>query len=109
QPTNLFTWFSAGHTATNFPNTAGTESAHGDTVGGFFYGIPNGVVPQVLHVDNYDAEFFVTNFVNNGLPISARIVNQSFIFSEADGSHSPTNEERSIDSTYDDYIAQYGV
>jgi hypothetical protein len=36
-------------------------------------------------------------------------VNQSFIFANGDGSHLTTNEEQSIDVSYDDYAIQYGV
>ena len=37
------------------------------------------------------------------------MVNQSFIFANADSSHLPTNEEQSVDSSYDDFAIQYGV
>jgi len=67
------------------------------------------VAPQVSHVDNYDADYFFNQYIANALPISARVVNQSFIFANEDSSHLPTNQEQQIDSAYDDYALQYGV
>ena len=109
QPTNLFTWISSNGIAGTFPNSVGSMSAHADSVAGNFYGIGTGVAPQVSHVDNYDADYFYNTYIANALPVSARVVNQSFIFANADTSHLPTNEEQSIDSSYDDYAVQYGV
>jgi hypothetical protein len=109
QPTNLFTWISSNGAAGTFPNSVGSMSAHADSVAANFYGIGTGVAPQVSHVDNYDADYFFNTYIANALPISARVVNQSFIFANADSSHLPTNEEQSIDSSYDDYAIQYGV
>ena len=37
------------------------------------------------------------------------MVNQSFIFANPDQSHLSTNEEQSLDLSYDDYAVQYGV
>jgi subtilase family protein len=109
QPESLFTWTSSSGTATNFPNAVGSESGHADGVGNNFYGPASGVASQVAHVDNYDADYFFNNLIDNALPISARIVNQSFIFANTDGSHLTTSEEQSIDASYDDYSVQYGV
>ncbi|HWD94351.1 MAG TPA: S8 family serine peptidase [Verrucomicrobiae bacterium] len=109
QPVSLFTWISASGTATTFPNSVGTNSGHASFVGGNFYGVSNGVAQQVSHVYNYSADYFYNNFIAAGLPISGRIANQSFIFSNPDGSHLPTAQEQMIDSQYDDYSAQYGV
>jgi hypothetical protein len=67
------------------------------------------VAQQVSHVDNYDADLFYNNYIQNQLSISARVVNQSFIFANADSSHLSTAEEEGINSNYDDYAAQYGV
>ncbi len=109
QQTNLFTWISSNGIAGTFPNSVGSMSAHADSVAGNFYGIGSGVAPQVSHVDNDDADYFFNTYIANALPISARVVNQSFIFANADSSHLPTNEEQQIDSAYDDYAVQYGV
>jgi hypothetical protein len=112
QPTNLFTWISSNGTAGTFPNGVGSESGHADNVAANFYGPATGIAPQVAHVDNYDADYFFNHYIDAGLPISARIVNQSFIFADLDGVnviHLTTNEERMIDASYDDYAIQYGV
>jgi len=109
QPANLFTWISSTGTATTFPNSVGAQSDHADGVAWNFYGPAGGVSPQVSHVDNYDADYFFNNFIGGAIPISARVVNQSFIFANTDGTHLTTNEERTIDASYDDYAIQYGV
>jgi hypothetical protein len=109
QPTNLFTWIASGGTASTYTNSLGIESTHADAVGMNFYGPINGVAQQVSHVDNYDADYFYNNFIANGFPISARVVNQSFIFNASNGGHLPTNEEQTIESDYDDYAVRYGV
>jgi hypothetical protein len=109
QPATLFTWISSSGTATTYPNTVGLESGHADGVGNNFYGLTLGAAPQVSHVQNYEADNFFNNFIDSALPISGRIVNQSFIFANTDGSHLTTDEEQSIDASYDDYAIQYGV
>lgn len=109
QPTNLFTWISSNGVANTYPNSVGTISAHADSVAGNFYGNGSGMAPQVSHVDNYDADYFYNQFIANAQSISARVVNQSFIFANGDSSHLPTNQEQTIDSTYDDFAIQYGT
>lgn len=109
QPTNLFTWISSNGVAGTFPNSVGSVSDHADSVAGNFYGNGSGVAPQVAHVDNYEADYFFNQFIANAQSISARVVNQSFIFANADTSHLPTNQEQQIDSDYDDFAVQYGV
>jgi hypothetical protein len=109
QPTNLFTWYSSNGVAGTYPNSVGSISGHADAVAGNFYGNGTGVAPQVSHVDNYDADYFFNTYVSPASPISARVVNQSFIFANSDGSHLSTNDEQLIDSSYDDYAVQYGV
>jgi Subtilase family len=109
-PVSLFTWISSSGTANTFPNSVGTDSSHADFVAGIFYGTSHGVAAQVSHVDNYSADYFYNNIVATGLPVSARVVNQSFIFTDQDGtSHLPLAQEQSIDSHYDDCSVQYGV
>ena len=104
QPTNLFTYASAAGTATNYPNSVGTESGHADSVGANFYGLTGyGVATNVAHVDNYDADYFITNYVFNLAPMpAASVVNESYTFSEQS-----ISDQQQIDSAYDDYAAQY--
>ena len=110
QPTSLFTWISSNGVANSYPNSVGSISSHADSVAGNFYGNGStGVAPGVSHVDNYDADYFFNQFIANQTPISARVVNQSFIFANGDGSHLTTNEEQSVNSSYDDFAVQYGV
>ena len=110
QPTSLFTWISSNGVANTYPNSVGSISAHADSVAANFYGNgATGVAPGVSHVDNYDADYFFNQIIANATPISARVVNQSFIFANGDSSHLSTNEEQSIDSSYDDFAIQYGT
>lgn len=101
QPTSLFTFRSALGTSSTYPNTVGTESGHADTVAGNFFGTDHGVVPQVNHVDNYDADYFYANIIASPAPqtITTRIVNQSFIF----------NQDSTVEQKYDNYAAKYNT
>jgi len=109
QPVSLFTWTSTLGTTNNFPNAIGTESTHADAVGANFYGFSTGVAPGVAHVDNYEANYFYNNLVTSGTSISGRVVNQSFIFANADGSHLSASQEQAINTAYDDYVDQHGT
>ncbi|HXS69619.1 MAG TPA: hypothetical protein VN761_12300, partial [Candidatus Polarisedimenticolia bacterium] len=109
QPQSLFTWISTLGTATVFPNTVGSFSSHAEFVANEFYGFTNGVANQVSHVYNYSSDYFYNQIIVNSTPISALVVNQSFIFDNADGSHLPTNQEKMIDVQYDDFAVKYGV
>lgn len=102
QPVSLFTWFSGLGSATTFPNSVGTESGHANVVGANFYGLTTSPAPQVSHVDNYDALFFITNIIDNASQpsIPARVVNQSWI--------SP-GDNSVLDPAYDNYAARYGT
>jgi hypothetical protein len=100
QPELLFTWIAQPGTATSFPNTNGFESGHANQVGSFFYGLGIGVAPGVEHVDNYEAQFFFTNFVQEQAVIPARVVNQSFIMS---------GETATVDLAYDHYADRFGT
>ena len=116
QPVTLFTYYSTSGSATTFPNSVGSESAHADDVAQSFYGLPIGVATNVAHVDNYDANDFVqvreiglllqTNYTVTlpGSNISDPVVNQSFIFT---GNN--TNLQKAADSAYDNYAAQYNT
>ncbi|HUA67682.1 MAG TPA: S8 family serine peptidase [Candidatus Saccharimonadales bacterium] len=121
QPIGLFIYISNNVSTNYFPNNLGTESGHADTVALYFYGLPGGVATNIARVDNYYADYFVqvsaietpltTNYTVS-LPssnIDDPIVNQSFIFAEADGSSAPINEQEAIDSAYDNYAAQYNT
>ena len=66
QPTNFFTYYSALGTATAFTNTVGLESGHADGVAGFYYGLSSGVATQVVHVDNYEADYFYNDLSPSG-------------------------------------------
>jgi hypothetical protein len=115
QPTNLFTYFygtspySSVSTANTFTNSLGLESGHADTVGGIFYGMSGGVATNVAYVDNYEAGTLYNYYVNQSRSITDRVVNQSFIFCNADYSHLPVSTEQQIDQQYDNYAAQYKI
>lgn len=100
QPTNLFTWISATGTATNFTNSVGSESIHADSVAFNFYTPGLGVAPNVFHVDNYDADYFLDQYIANALSFSAIVVNQSF----TTGTNDPPT-----DQLYDNYAANHNV
>jgi hypothetical protein len=106
QPTNLFTYVYSNMTATTFPNSLGLESGHADGVANQFYGIPNGVATNVAHVNNYEANDFVDNYVFSSPTrgISAAIVNQSFSFSQQ-----TVPDQQQIDSMYDNYSDTYKI
>jgi hypothetical protein len=105
QPASLFTYTSDAGSTNVFPNSVGTESGHADDVGNNFYGIPNGVATNVAQVDNFDAGYFVNNYVfSNLITLNDVVVNQSFTFSELS-----VSDQQQIDSAYDDYSAQYKI
>jgi hypothetical protein len=106
QSTNRFTYFSAAGIANTFTNTAGNESGHADGVAANFYGLTgNGVATNVAHVDNYDADFFITNYVFNLVAMpTAAVVNQSFTFGAL-----TVTDQQAVDSAYDDYSESFGV
>jgi hypothetical protein len=109
-PASRFAYFSATGTTNVFPNLIGNESGHADSVGNIFYGLPGGVATNVVHVDNLDADYFFNYYVVSNLAVLGdSVVNQSFIFTETNGSHASISEQRDIDSTYDDYAAQHGT
>lgn len=121
QPVSRFTYITSSGTTNNFPNALGSESGHADEVASNFYGLPAGVATNILHVDNYDANFFIrvseqvvgstTNY-SASLPstnINDPVVNQSFIFTDVSGNSVPTNEQKAVDSAYDNYAAQYNT
>jgi hypothetical protein len=117
QPTALFTYTSVLGTSTSFTNGVGDESGHADAVGIFFYGTTNqystdtsvaGVATNVMHVDNYEADYFYDNIIATPSPpnINDPVVNQSFIFGYVPSQVSVAMQQQ-IDSAYDNYAAQY--
>jgi hypothetical protein len=108
QPVNLFTYYYGVSpyvvvsTANTFPNSLGGESGHADTVAGYFYGMTGGVATNVNHVDNYEANTFLSYYINNTHAISNRVVNQSFITGT-------TNGQGNYDQIYDNYAARYNT
>ncbi len=98
KPTALFTWFSFLGSANSYPNLVGGESGHADVVADNFYGA-NGPAPQVSHVHNYEANYFVEAIVMSPIQpsISARVVNQSW------------TADTNLDSYFDNYAARYGT
>lgn len=95
-PSAVFTFISALGSTTNYPNAVGGYSDHAASVGITYYS-GSGVAPGVPRVDNYEALFFITNKVVPLMPITAQVVNQSFILTE------------SLDTSYDTYAAMYNV
>jgi hypothetical protein len=100
QPQSLFTWTGTAGSTNVFPNLVGGESAHANEVAKPFYGLTNGIAPGVAHVDSYEADYFYNVLVRTQIVITARVVNQSFIFGEEVGF---------ADQDYDDYAARYGT
>lgn len=104
QPASLFTYISSNGTAATFPNSLGSDSGHADTVANQFYGIPNGVATNVTHVDSFEANDFLDNYVFPTLThsITDSVVNQSFTFGEV-----TVSEQQQFDTAFDNYSAKY--
>jgi len=104
QPVSRFTYASADGTSTTYPNAVGIDSWHADTVGRYYYGMPDGLATNVAQVDNFDADFYVTNYVQNLQPAeNDSVVNQSFeFFPPLDAA-----DQEQEDSMYDDYEETY--
>lgn len=97
----LFTYLSNGGDASVFPNAVGDESGHANQVGKLFYGESDGVAPNIKHVNNFRDSFFYSTIITNGVPIRAKVVNQSFVISADNSGGSDVNRR------YDDYISRY--
>jgi hypothetical protein len=102
-PVNRFTYISSGGSSSAYPNSLGSESGHADAVAGIFYGLPDGVATNVARVDNFEADFFYTNYVANAAltGIGDSIVNRSFTFNVLS-----VSDQQQVDSQYDDYSVQ---
>jgi len=111
QPTNVFIYISSAGSNTTYPNSLGFESHHAEQVAGNFYGVPGGVATNVAHVDNFEADYFFNLVIASNFPpdINDPVVNQSFIFTAADGSHVSASDQQGLDSAYDNYAAQYNT
>lgn len=106
-PVSLFTYYSGAGTATTFTNTVGLESTHADQVASFFYGMYSGTATNVAHVDNFEANFFYTNYLTSDtpLPVSGDLVmNQSFTFGPLS-----VGDQQEVDSQYDNYAVQNNI
>ena len=103
QPALSYVYTTFTGTTDSFPNALGVESSHADTVGGIFYGIPFGVATNVANVDNFEADYFYSNYLSDPtLPdIGDQVVNQSFTFGPLSAS-----DQESLDSDYDNYAVQ---
>lgn len=100
QPTNLFSWISSSGISSNNPSAVGSASGHAGLVGKIFYGPGTGAAPAVLHVDNYDADYFIGQYIYGTATFPARVVNQSF----TEGTNDTTT-----DQDYDNYAASHNV
>ena len=124
QPVGIFSYISNGVVETGFTNSLGGESGHADSVAWNFYGLTTGVATNVLHMDNYNANYFAqereepegstTNYTLD-LPSSNildSVVNQSYIFAVyVDGVYynCGSNEQAVLDSAFDNYAVQYAT
>jgi hypothetical protein len=94
-PCNM-SWTCGAGCATNFPNTLGSESGHANEVGRLLLT----AAPGVAQFDNYEASYFTSVVIPNEIPITARIVNQSFAYFA---------RNTRVDQQYDNYAAKYNV
>lgn len=101
----VLTYASALGSTNVYPNSVGANSGHADGVAGIFYGPTDGLATNVAHVDNYDADFFITNYVYTlqAMPV-ASLVNQSFSYGALS-----VGDQQSVDSAFDDYAETFKV
>lgn len=106
QPVSKFTYLSGNGTATTYPNGVGAFSGHAAQVASFYFGRAFGVATNISAVDNFDADYFVNNYILVALPPDpvASVVNQSFVFGPLSA-----GEQQLVDSAYDDSAAQYNT
>jgi len=99
-PASRFDYISSSGSTNGYPNNVGLYSSHATAVGGFCYGLAGGVATNVVHVDNYEANYFINNVIFDGSKpaIDAKIVNQSYIFGDI-----TTPQQISYDQQFDDY------
>jgi hypothetical protein len=103
QSASLFSYASSNGTASLYPNTVGTNSWHAEDVGDNFYGMPNGVATNLAHVGIFEADYFLTTYIEFSHPpsLNAAVVNQSFTFGPLS-----VASQRQIDSYYDNAAVQ---
>lgn len=106
QPISLFTYYTNGGVSTTYPNSLGVDSPHADSVGQNFYDPSSGVATNVAHVDNIEANYYISNNIGNGktLPggVTEPVVNQSYTFGQQDA-----NDQEILDSEFDNYSMKY--
>ena len=103
QPAAVFNYYGSNGTTTAFPNSLGLESDHADEVGALLYG-PQGVVPGISIVDNYEGNYFENDLLVPGLSIPALLINQSFVNTSANA-----QQQAQGDNFFDNYAAQHSV
>ena len=105
-PANRFLYASVLGITNVYPNSVGTNSGHADAVGNNFYGATEGMATNVARVDNYEADFYITNYISNLHPLvaPATIVNQSFTFSALS-----VADQQQVDTAYDNYAETFRV
>jgi autotransporter-associated beta strand protein len=118
QPASIFTYYnSSGVSASGYPSAVGTNSPHADFVGAVMYGgtfgvgapaSPGGIAFGINNIANYDANYIVAA-LSNSFALSAKIVNQSFIYTENDNSHLTVADQENVDAFYDNYVDQFGT
>jgi len=98
EPTNFFTYTDEqGSVSYTF---SGSPTGHQDIVGGIFYGTAPGVVTNVSHVDEFEADYFNTTMIADGISIPDAVVNQS--------TNTDAPQQLS-DTEFDNYIDAYGT
>jgi len=95
-PQCQITWICGSGSATNFPNTLGAESGHATEVARLMHTVS----PAIGQLDNYEASYFTSCVIPNLVPISAKIVNQSFAYFA---------RNTRVDQEYDNYASKYNV
>jgi hypothetical protein len=106
QPQSLFTYYDDDGNQTS-TYSAAEGSGHANAVASNFYGVGTGVAPGVQAVDNYSADYFWGGIIINEIPVADAIVNQSFIFTESNGSPLTVADQQDTDLLYDDYVAAF--
>jgi hypothetical protein len=117
QPPSLFTYYSNNVSTNVYPNSLGEESIHADSVAWNFYDVTTGVATNVAHVDNYNANYFIVENLNDtfSLPssnIDDPVVNQSFAFGDEVSNqfvNLSSNEQAAVDTAYDNYATKYST
>lgn len=96
QPQSLFSWASEGGHATVFPNAAGLESGHANTVASLFYGKTSGVAPGVAHVASVSMGLWFDAVIRPLRVTPFKVANQSFAFG---------GENAGTDRAFDDFVS----